>query len=307
MQFTFLATTAHKGHLVNDKTASLLRGAFDQYVELTRTGTADLEGDYLPYDDLSELDSVQWSLPGDMMVKDELRELINNLNQWLSSLRKWSAWNAVIASYADLMDAWEIRLEFVEGVAHRCLYKPSAMRDAFTHIATNAIHQVRLASDASYKDRLAGDPESIKTQKYPSRRTKEKNLSQLTALLGNSAEFMSALGKLDDSSYKRQTSDYRNRTSHAIGPRLGIGLTRAVVRSVVQATELQKQSDGTYQLVDIPGKTSVQYAIGCTEPLNMVDALEANREQYDRARGCYSEYRKMLMSGLAGMPPTTKL
>jgi hypothetical protein len=285
---------------VDDKRAALLRGAFEQYLELMKTGDSDFIGSYLPYD-LDELDAVQWRPFGGMMVKDELRELNNGLNQWHGSLRKWEAWNTVIASYDDVMDAWDIRMEFLEGTAHRCLYQPSSMRDTFTLLATNSMHQVYLSSDPQYKDHLPSDPPDLKAH-HPSRRNKVKFLAQQIKSAPNSTEFLDALFKLDDAEYREKTSDYRNRTSHAIGPRLGIGITSTVTRSVVQATELQEQPDGTYQPVAIPGKMAVQYAIGGTEPLNMVDALKANREQYERAKHCYIEYRKMLSLGLAQMP-----
>jgi hypothetical protein len=266
-----------------------------------KTGDSDFTGSYLPYD-LDELDSVQWCQFGGMIVKDELRELINGLNQWYGSLRKWGAWNAVLASYGDVMDAWEIRMEFLEEKAHRCLYKPSSMRDTFTLLATNSMHQVCLASDPQYKDSLPSDPPDPSKPHYLTRRKKEHFLAQQIESAPNSKEFLDALFKLDDVDYRTQTSDYRNRTSHAIGPRMGIGITNTVTRSIVQATELLEQPDKTFQLVPIPGKFNVQYGIGGTEPLDMFEALKANRNQFDRAKLCYFEYRKMLFRGLTRMP-----
>lgn len=286
---------------MDDKRATLLRNAFEQYLELMRTRDSDFAGNYLPYN-LDELDSVRWRQFGGMMVQDELRELINSLNQWHGSLRKWEAWNTVIAAYDDVTDAWDIRMEFLEGTAHRCLYQPSSVRDTFTLLATNSMHQVCLASDPQYKDRLPSDPPDLTKPHHLTRRKKEKFLAQQIKSAPNSKEFFDTLFKLDDAEYRKQTSDYRNRTSHAIGPRMGIGITNTVTRSVVQANELQEQPDGTFQPMDIPGRMSVQYAIGGTEPLNMVDALTANREQYERAKHCYISYRKMLSLGLAQMP-----
>lgn len=286
---------------MENKRAALLRGAFEQYLELMTSGDSNLSESYLPYD-LDELDSVQWCQFGGMMVKDELRELINALNQWHSSLRKWDAWNVVLTSYCDEMDAWDIRMEFLEGIAHRCLYIPSSLRDTFTLLATNSMHQVCLASDPQYKDSLPSDPPDLTKPHYLTRRKKERFLTQQIKSTPNGAAFLDALFKLDDADYRKQTSDYRNRTSHAIGPRMGIGITNTVMRSIVQATKLQEHADKTFQRIAVPGMTSVQYTIGGTEPLDMVDALKANREQYGRAKVCYFEYRKMLLDGLARMP-----
>lgn len=286
---------------MDDKRAGLLRGAFEHYLELMKAGDSGINRSYLPYD-LEELDLVQWRHFGGMMVKDELRELINGLNQWHNSLRKWEVWNTVLAAYDDETDAWDIRMEFLEGTAHRCLYMPSSVRDTFTLMATNSMHQASLASDPQYKDSLPSDPPDLRKPHHPSRRNKERFLAQQIKSSSNSKEFLDALYKFDDTNYRKQTSDYRNRTSHAIGPRMGLGITNTVTRSVVQATELQEQPDKTFQLVDLPGKMSVQYGIGGTEPLDMVEALKANHEQYERAKLCYLEYRKMLAGGLARMP-----
>lgn len=286
---------------MDEKRAALLLGAFERYLERMKIGDSDFTGSYLPYD-LDELDAVQWYPFGGIMVKDELRELINGLNEWYGSLRKWDAWNAVLASYDDVTDAWAIRMEFLEGTAHRCLYKPSSMRDIFTLLATNSMHQACLASDPQYKDSLPSDPPDLTKPHYLTRGKKERFLAQQIKSAPNSKRFLDALFKLDDADYRKQTSDYRNRTSHAIGPRMGIGITNTVTRSIVQATVLQEQPDKTFQLIDVPGKINVQYGFGGTEPLDMVEALKANRDQYERARLCYIEYRKMLLGGLARMP-----
>lgn len=295
--------TGHEGPerlIMDEKKASLLRGAYERYLEITSVQSRDFTENYLPYD-LEELDSVQWRHYGATMAKDELRELINCLNHWHSSLQKWDTWNTVIASY-DVMDAWDIRLEFLDGNVHHCLYQPSSMRDLFTLVATNSMHQASLASDPQYKDCLASDPPDLQKPHHLSRRKKEKFLAQQIQSTPGSTEFLDALFKLDDAEYRKQTSDYRNRTSHAIGPRMGIGITNTVIRSIVQATELQEQPDRTFRSVAITGKMSVQYAIGGTEPLSMIDALVANCEQYERAKLCYIEYRKMLAEKLARMP-----
>mgnify|MGYP000848393316 CR=1 FL=1 len=52
------------------------------------------------------------------------------------------------------------------------------------------------------------------------------------------------LAGLDDEDYRKRTLNYRNEHSHAIAPRLGIGLTRMTSRAVRQATELIEQEPG---------------------------------------------------------------
>lgn len=280
---------------------NLLRAAFDAYLLQLDGGELEPAESYLSYE-FDGIESRQWQSLGEEMVKDELREITNNLNHWHGSLRRWQAWNAVIQPYG-IDEAWELRREFLEARAHHCLLTPSSIRDTLTFVVTNSMHQVRLMASKAYRDYLDGDTKNpSKKPRHPTRREKEKRLADLISIWSEAAEFMASLRKIDDQVYRNVTSDYRNRNSHSIGPRLGIGITRAVVRSVEQATMLSKQPDGTYLPTPILGKMSVCYGFGGTEPLDMEKALAANLDQYRRARVCYTKYRDLLAVGLASMP-----
>jgi hypothetical protein len=285
------------------KYAELLRSAFDSYLVQVDRGVLEPALDYLPYD-FDEIELRRWSLLGAEMVSDELRELTNILNHWHGSLVRWQAWNTVIRDYGQ-DDAWNLRREFLEGLAHHCLLNPSSARDTFTFVATNSMHQVRLASGTGYGDFLEGDP--IAHGKKPrnlTRAQKERRLQGILAPWPEGESFMAALQSIDDTQYRKVTSDYRNRSSHAIAPRLGLGLTRAVVRSVIPATRMKKQSDGRFRPIPIPGKMSVSYGFGGTPPLDLEDARTANLDQYSRARTCYERYRHVLGIGMARLPAT---
>jgi hypothetical protein len=282
---------------------NLLRTAFDAYLLQLNGGELEPAENYLSYD-FDGIDSHQWHALGNEMVKDELREITNNLNHWHGSLQRWQAWNTVIQPYGT-DEAWELRREFLEALAHHCLLTPSSIRDTFTFVATNSMHQVRLMASKGYRDYLEGDPKNPSEKpKHLTRRQKEKRLADLISIWSEAPGFMASLRKIDDEAYRNVTSDYRNRNSHSIGPRLGIGITRAVVRSVKQATMMSKQPDGTYVPAPISGKMSVSYGFGGTEPLDMEKARAANLDQYRRARECYAKYRGLLAVGLASMPPT---
>jgi len=280
---------------------NLLRIAFDAYLLQLDEGELEPAENYLPYD-FDGIDSCQWQALGDQMVKDELREITNNLNHWHGSLRRWQAWNTIIQAYGT-DDAWELRREFLEARAHHCLLAPSSIRDTLTFVATNSMHQVRLMASKGYRDHLEGDPENPSEKpKHLTRRQKEKRLANLISIWPDAPEFMASLRKIDDEAYRNVTSDYRNQNSHSIGPRLGIGITRTVVRSVKQATMMSKQPDGKYMLTPVLGKMSVSYGLGGTEPLDMEKAHAANLDQYRRARKCFNKYCGLLAVGLASMP-----
>lgn len=171
----------------------LLRTAFDAYLEqLSREGLEPSEG-YLPYDFEEAIDTRHWLFgKTNVLVKDELRYLTNELNRWHEALRRWHAWNKVIHPY-NKNEAWRLRREFLESLVFYCLFQPASSRDRFTFVVTNAMHQVRLMTEEHYQDCLQGDPQApdeIKKSKYLNRPQQEKRLSKLISIWPEREEFM---------------------------------------------------------------------------------------------------------------------
>lgn len=284
---------------------TLLRTVFDAYLTEYHSGELEPSESPLPYDFEKEISTRQWLFLGEVMVRDELRELTNSMNLWYDSLLRWHTWNKVIQPY-DRNDSWELQREFLESLIFYCLFQPSSSRDRLTFVVTNAMHQVRLTRADGYKDYLEGDPKTpdkIKKPNHMTRRKKENRLSTLISIWPEGAEFIKLLNAIDDKAYKKETSDYRNLHSHIIGPRLGFGYVQTIVRSVKERNTLTKQPNGTY--VETPsGKVGTCYSFGGgTPPLDLEKARIANLEQYRRARECYAGYRKLLAVGMEAMPP----
>jgi hypothetical protein len=249
--------------------------------------------DFLPYD-FDFLKHRKWHLLAESMIECDLRELTNTVNHWHDSLKRWHAWNIVISKHNE-DDAWVLRREFLEALAHECLLRPSSVRDMLTAVATSALHQVRLTLEHGYPDMLEGDPATPNGRgKHLTRRKKESRLASIASVWAEAKPFLEAIRKLDDSAYRSQTLDYRNLNSHAIGPRLGIGHTRTVTRLVVQATKLTEIGEGRFKEVAIPNKMTVSYGFGGTPPLNLEEARRINVQQFSSARSCYLLYRKLL-------------
>ncbi|MBI5258544.1 MAG: hypothetical protein HY855_18705 [Burkholderiales bacterium] len=212
----------------------------------------------LPYDICARIETAHWQIPMiDQLVRGELRELTNTLNEWHGALRRWAAWLDVVASCTD-EQAWNVQWEFVESIAFQCLFYPSATRDRFSFVATNALHQVRLAANDGYKDVLDHDPKKPDGKpRFLSRTERETQLARIaTPLPQGGVAFMSALQALDSNDYRDLTSNFWNLASHAIAPRLTIGLTNTVVREVRPATHLVEQPDRTFKEELIPGEAA---------------------------------------------------
>lgn len=256
-----------------------------------------------PYDSVPGIKTARWPLfLAEELVKDELRELTNQLNHWLGNLRRWHAWNEVLKSQ-DTDARWEAEWGWVEPLAFFCMFQPSASRDRFIMVATNALHQVRMAIDPATVDTLLGDPTTPgEARFFPSRRDKEKQLKGLAKLWPTGKAFIQALGQLDDHGYRALTGDFRNRASHGIAPRFSVGFTSMVTRTRQQAMTLELQPNGTYKDVPVPGKLSSSYGFGGTPPLSMQDAWTANLAQFEHARRTFDAYVALLVEAVAAMP-----
>ena len=278
----------------------LLTLAFARYLD-EHKNSPDPKNSYLSYD-FDFIKTHHWSLFGREIIEYELNELTNILNRWCNDLRRWHTWNKILKIY-DEKDSWKIQKEFVVGLVNHCLIEPSSIRDRFTYVATNSFHQVRLSSENNYKDYLEGDPKSSnKKPKRLIRKMKEHRLSQIISAWVESKPFLESHASINDEPYKKATHDYRNRISHALPPQLEIGITPAVTRQVVQATQLVKQVDGTYREESISGKLSVSYQFAVEHPISLDESWQLNLQQFQLARKCYNQFLDLLELKVKSIP-----
>lgn len=288
---------------MNSEHVSFLRSAFEEYLYQLCNESLEPSGQVLDYD-FNFLNNKKWSALGESLVGCEIRELTNLMNRWNSSLYQWHAWNKVLKTKNE-NEAWELRSEFVESLAYECLLKPSSIRDTFTSVATNALHQVRLSIEPSYTDFLKGDPTPIdKKPRYLNKKQKENRLIELIKNWQESKPFIRDLKQINSIDYIRKTSNYRNLVNHTIGPRLSIGHTRTVTRSVLPATKMEPADDGSYIKALVPDKMSVSYGFGGTPPLNIEEIRLSNFEQFKIARSCYLQYKALLKVAISSIENT---
>lgn len=284
------------------------RQALARYVEGLESLSAPppLDGPPFPYNACPLIEEVAWRTPtlvADPLVESELRELTNTLNEWRGALRRWYVWLGVLEGFTD-DEAWDLQWEFVESIAFQCLFYPSATRDRFTFVATNALHQVRMSADPAYPDRLVSDPKPGKEdkQRFLSRKKSEAQLEEIASTLDGGAAFTAALRLIDEDDYLELTRNFRNLASHAIAPRLTVGHTNMVVRRVLPATTLVKQPNGTYKDELVPGKQQVSYGFGGMEPLQMRTVFKANLAEFVKASICFNTYANVLNRALGALP-----
>jgi hypothetical protein len=282
---------------------------FDDFLERIYRMPSDLlpEMSYLPYDVCTGIEQVRWRNPFiELMVRGDLREMTNDLNQWRSLLRSWHAWLDVMDGYEE-QQAREIQFEFVESIAFKCSFEPSATRDRFTFIAINAFHQALLAFDSKNQDKLAID-KKIKKGKHPSRHEKEEELISIfhkSKWKDEGDNLLKSIKELDGKEYRNITQDFRNLASHAIAPRFTVGHTNLVSRYFKQTTKLEPIGNGSFEEIYIPESLSLVYGYGGTPPMSMQKIIEANRAEFEKAVNCFNKYIQLIDIVILDLP--TKL
>ncbi|MDB5909643.1 MAG: hypothetical protein JWP34_3757 [Massilia sp.] len=234
-------------------------------------------------------------------VEGDLRETINLLNTWRRHLHDWEIWMGVVDAFAD-NDAWTIRDHFIEPLVFYCMMLPSSTRDLLAGVATHAIHYANRQTSCSYPDKLAQDD----SPRPLNRRKKESQVSKIGTNWRGTRQFMCDLAALDSKAYRTFTRNFRNLASHAIAPKFEFGYTNMVTRSIVSATNLVRQGDGTYSAVDDPTKKCVAYGFGGTPPLDLREVLNANTGEYRLAAQAFNSYQTLLielMEKLRASPP----
>ena len=283
----------------------LRRLALTRYADTLESlsAPAPLDGVPFPYDTCPRIEEVRWRLSMvDQLLRDELRELANSLNEWRGALRRWHVWMSVMDTFSE-EEAWSLQWEFVESIAFHCMFYPSAMRDRFTFVGTTALHQLRMAADDMYPDRLDADPAPGNyAPRFLQRRQKEAQFERISVPLPDGAGLVAALRVLDDDEYRTLTSNFRNLSSHALAPRLHVGYTNTVVRYVGDRKELVQQENGSFKDEVVPGKQAVYYGFGGTPPLPMREVFAANLQQFERAQACFRSYVNVLDMALATLP-----
>lgn len=256
-----------------------------------------------PYDPVPGLKKAAWPLfMAEELIRGELQELTNQLNHWLSNLRRWHAWNETLKSL-DPETRWGAEWGWVEPLAFYCMFQPSASHDRFVMVATHALHQVRIIVDPTATDTLLGDPTTPEQQpSFPSRRQNRHQLKELAKPWSMGQKFIDTLDLLDSHGYRKLTYNFRNRASHGIAPRFSVGFTSIVTRTRQQAMKLEQQPNGTYKDVPVPGKLSTCYSFGGTPPLSMQDAWSANLDQFEHARRTFDAYVALLTEAVAVIP-----
>lgn len=292
------------------KYAELLKTAYEEYLQVYLSEELKLGLSYLRYE-FDFIRDKKIGILGNEMIEADLKEVINLLNEWCHLLHRWYAWNTVLESYKESkQEGLEVESEFLNLIINKCMFAPSRIKDTFINVGIESFHQIRLATDDKYEDKIekyrydprirASDNKLI--HGYPSRKNKEEILEGILSFC-NHVEFFDRLERLNDDPYQKQlTKNYRNLSSHSIAPRITSGTVSPVTRTIIKTTKMEENADGSYSEVEVRGNTSIAYSFGGKHPLDRNILFNANIEEFKKAISCYKEFKSLLMETISKIP-----
>ena len=239
----------------------------------------------------------------DMQVIQDLQSLINCFNAWVTEMRKWQAWLPILDDF-DTAERWDLRIEFVDPIAHRCMLEPSAMRDRFSSALYFLLHHANLSTGTGYRDELEADRSEIAALKnvnskprYLQRSRLDEEITKLSVRCSwkTADSVIEKLQLLDDETLRKETLNYRNAASHSIAPRFEMGVIPYVKRQFKFSESRVPRGDGTIAMQEDKTRIVLSYGFGEHEPLQHVQTIQVIRMQVKRARDTLHAYETLLL------------
>jgi hypothetical protein len=221
---------------------------------------------YAPYnwDALNSTLPIEW-IAYSQFLQEHASELANSINEFRQHIDSLSAWEKVLAG----LDQQEkhsivIVIEFVSPLATLALNMPYVIRSRFIYSVAHLSHQANQLKQDPWVDDLPVDSE-IYFQAADKYGRPWKKYGKLKV----------ALEKLASIAYEEATHDFRNKYNHRYSPRIEIGLTGLVTRTV--------NADGR-----------VSYGFGQTNPLMLKDIIPLLRTQHTLSLAAYERYQALV-------------
>jgi hypothetical protein len=204
-------------------------------------------------------------LPYGMMLSEFSREIANSLNDLTNYTRRLRAWSAVVAPMTD-QEKMDTVHEFIDSVAIVGLNLPAVIRSRFAFAAAHLCHQANRALDGpAWKDNLRMDHQ-----------IELKDASKHGSRWSRYDPFRLRVESIADQEYRDATHDFRNAYNHRLSPRVVIGLTQAVTRTVN------------------PKSKAVSYAFGALPALALDHVADLLAAQCKRGRLAFEAFQDLV-------------
>ena len=251
--------------------------SFDRFL-LHARASQKIVTSYLPFDLSKQISDSCWPLLAGDIVRDNLTESANGINEFQSRINHLDAWARVVAELNE-EDAIDTTHFLVSPIAHFCLLQPYALKERLVHVSTQIIHQGNRKCFDDYQDTLPTDPTDLSQPKWPSGKEKLNVLLKISKEKWLSSNALGkSLSELNGPHFEQKTLRYRTKANHSIPPHFEMGLGPFVTRYL--------SAD------DIPSSAKqkglrVTYGFGGTPPLKISEIVSACATEHTAALKCY--------------------
>lgn len=205
---------------------------------------------------------IKWMAYGEFL-EEHSRELANTINEFRRHIASLLAWQKVLEGL-DEEERYHIVIEFVSPLATLALNMPYVSRSRFIYSVAHLSHQANQTKQKLWVDDLPIDSKiySETADKFG------KPWKKYTKLKVK-------LERIANKEYAKATHDFRNKYNHRYSPRIELGLTGLVIRTVNE-------------------NGRVSYGFGQTEPLMLKDIIPLLKTQHSLCLISYEKYQDLV-------------
>lgn len=247
------------------------------------------KGKFMPYKwgNLPSSLFITW-MPYSQMFDEFAGEIANAMNKLTGDTHKLAAWRDAIASLSQ-QQQFDAEVEFVDSLATVALNLPYVIRSRLLFATAHLCHQAnRALQGRTWKDDFPLDTE-VYFETADTYGTTWRRYGKLKQ----------RLERIAAKDYQAATFDFRNAYNHRFSPRIVLGLSNIVTRTVDKASG------------------AVSYGFGGTPALTLPVVVSVLEEQCRRCYAAFEAFQKLVQeqetaiaarsdAALAAMNPTPK-
>lgn len=210
------------------------------------------------------------------MAEDFTRELINSINSFYIRIFNADCWTSAASQFEE-NERSSLLYEFAEPFFEVCLSSPYSLKNRFIYSTTHLLHQSNKHVITRWKDELPKEQD-----------ISYKTLEKIGGKWSRFPNFFTAVGKLDDSEFRRQTRNYRHLSHHRFPLHVDRGLLPHFFRLQTPPSNMPTDSRNGTQRRGV----TYEYRIGL--PLKIENVLQLLYSQHALARKAFESYWSLL-------------
>lgn len=234
---------------------------YDLFVSLPAS-----QAEYLPYDcckipvDIAK--GIQWFI-FHSMAQDFLRELINEINQFLTDIRRLDAWSRVKEQCPEEYK-FDFIVEIFDPIASNTINGVYIVLQRFIYISSMLLHQTKMLIDTDWKENNLDES-----------RINVKTLEGLKGSFITLKDLINNVKEIVSPEFLKITRNFRNLYHHRVPPNIELGISSFVNR----------RNDG---------KGNICYRLGGKQPVKIDNILLSLYKQHQVCSNSFSTFWNLI-------------